>query len=186
MRGDLANVFRFQKLDFVRKDRRGVSIASHAQDHQVEFGNASIVVRNVSLNFLLVTGSLVGWIRFAMNTMNVCLRYGNMIEQQLFGHRVIAVAIFRRHASLIAPEEVNATPVDLVREIFGKLLKEQLWSAAAGQRHRQLCLVCGLACRPIAKVVGKLCCYGWIVGENFTVECSHRNLQIIKKCLCRR
>jgi hypothetical protein len=74
-------------------------------------------------------------------------------QQGLASHAVVAAVIVRRHAGLVAPEELHAIPRDVVAMANGEASIQSARCTAARQRHRRRSVLPNSPCQEFRDVL---------------------------------
>ena len=144
-------VFVLEQLQVVGKNGGGMPVVAHPEKDEVE-GRVPIYLLGVLPDYLGVTHGFLGGVGFAVDAVNLAGGDRHVVEQERPGDAVIAVGVVGRDAALVAPEEVDGRPVDLVAVGGCPQLEQQLRGTAARKGHREV----GFSRQLLQEIAGKI------------------------------
>lgn len=101
-----------------------MAIFAHAKENQVQYRLAIGAERCQPAQLGLGVGGGDGRRRFSRNTVDLGLRDPQRLEQELLSQTEIAFGVLSRHATLVAPEEMNPVQQQRIRDA-GKRMPAQ-------------------------------------------------------------
>src|SRR5580704_4804075 len=127
----------FLQCWFTGKQRGGVAVRPHTEQHDVEQRPDGIepVAAVIGLELALIYASGVCHRSFEPNAVDILGRDRHMRDHGVAGHAVIAVGVVPRDEPVVAPEQMHAIPRHLVAQRRGsEQLIEPLRRRTAGER----------------------------------------------------
>ena len=92
-----------------------MTVLAQPQQHHVEArpggGTAGIVALGEGAQLLGVVGDSRGFVQLRLDAVDVGLRDGHVAQQRLLGRGEVGAGVVGRHEALVAPEDVDARPV---------------------------------------------------------------------------
>src|SRR6266571_3973502 len=93
-----------------------MAVGADAEQDQVEHRQLLAIEKPAQLFFVSVRSLL--WRQFPLDAVDVRSGEGDLGKKDIIGGAVVAVGVFRWHAALVGPEDMQLFPVEPAAKLF--------------------------------------------------------------------